>query len=66
MNIRILKNGSQVWPSSGTQNIANGASYTFLSGVTVPVNANDQLQFVVAHAGSTNYCDTTYWDQTVS
>jgi hypothetical protein len=66
VNIRILKNGSQVWPASGTQNIPNGGSYTFPSGVTVSVNGGDKLEFVVAKNGSVNYCDATAWDQTVS
>jgi hypothetical protein len=66
VNIRILKNGTQIWPASGTQNITNGGSYTFPTGVTTSVNGGDNIEFVVAHAGSVNYCDGTTWDQSIS
>ena len=65
VNIRILKNGSQIWPSSGWQSLGHGSSYTF-SGVLISINTGDQIQFVVAPTGSDSYCDTTTWDQTVS
>ena len=65
-NVRLQEEGSQIWPSSGSVNAPNGGSYTFPSGVTVSVNAGDNLEFVVSNAGSTNYCDSTAWDQTVT
>ena len=63
VNIRILKNGSQIWPAPRWQNIPNGTSYTFPSGVTTSVNPGDQIQFVDAHAGSVNYCNSTSWEK---
>jgi hypothetical protein len=66
VNIAILKNGAQVWPATGMLNVPNGGSLTFPPGIGVTVTAGDQLQFVVAHAGSVNYCDTTTWDQTIT
>ena len=66
VNLQIMKNGTQIWPSSGSQNIPNGNSYTFPSGVTTNVAAGDKLEFVDANSGSVNYCDATTWNQTVT
>jgi hypothetical protein len=65
VQIRVLQNGTQIWPASGWQVIPNGQSFTFPT-VTTSVSSGDQLQFVVEHAGSMNSCDTTTWDQDVS
>jgi hypothetical protein len=64
VNIRILQNGSQIWPSSGWKSLAKGAKYVF-PGVTAVVSADDQLHFVIQHMGSNNDCDATYWIPTV-
>jgi hypothetical protein len=66
VNLQIFKNGTQIWPSSGSHNIPNGDSYTFPSGVTTTVNEGDNIEFVVSNSGSVNYCDSTTWDQTVT
>jgi hypothetical protein len=66
VNIRVLKNQTQIWPASGWQNIPNGQSFTFPAGVTTSVNPGDLIRFIVAKEGSINYCDATGWDQTVS
>jgi hypothetical protein len=66
VDIAVLKNGTRVWPAAGMLNVPNGGSLTFPSGVSVAVATGDQLQFVVAHAGPVNSCDTTTWDQTVT
>ncbi len=63
--IRVLLNGVQIWPDTGWQAIANGGTFTFPS-VTASVQADDQIQFVVAHAGPNNECDSTTWDQLVT
>jgi hypothetical protein len=63
-SIRILKNGSQIWPSSGWQSIANGGNYTF-PGVSTSVSTNDEVEFVVTHNGSNDYCDAVYWNPMV-
>ncbi len=65
VQIRVLLNGVQLWPDTGWQVIPNGDTFSFPS-VTTPVQAADQIQFVVAHAGSNNECDTTTWDQVVT
>lgn len=65
VQIRVLLNGVQLWPTTGWQAIANGATFTFPS-VTASVQATDQLQFVVAHVGPNNECDSTTWDQLVT
>jgi hypothetical protein len=65
VKLRILKNGSQIWPSSGWQSILNGQSYSFPGGVSISVATGDSIQFVDAHAGTINYCDTTTWDPIV-
>jgi hypothetical protein len=65
VQIRVLLNGGQLWPATGWQVIPNGGTFTF-PAVTTSVQAADQIAFVVAHAGSTNACDTTVWDQLVT
>ncbi|MCS0499881.1 hypothetical protein [Protaetiibacter mangrovi] len=66
VNLRILKNGTQIWPGSGYQNVTNGGSYTFPSGITSSVAVGDRLSFVVQHAGSSIACDATDWDVKVN
>ncbi|HEU5368405.1 MAG TPA: hypothetical protein VFU69_08080 [Ktedonobacterales bacterium] len=65
VQIRILLNGVQLWPATGWQVIPNGDTFSF-PDVTTAVQAADQIQFVVAHVGSNNECDTTTWDQLVT
>lgn len=64
VDLRILQNGNQIWPSSGWESLANGDSFTFPT-FTTAVNVKDQLQFVIRHAGSNNDCDATYWNPIV-
>jgi hypothetical protein len=64
VNIRLLQNGSQIWPASGWKSLTNGASFTFPT-VTATVSAQDQVRFVIQHAGANNDCDATYWIPTV-
>lgn len=61
VQIRILKNTTQIWPASGWQAIANGGSYTF-SVITTTVAASDKLRFVTQHQGSNNNCDGITWN----
>ena len=65
VGLRVFLNGSQIWPSSGSQNVPNGTSYTF-PGLTTNVTAGDDLEFVTTANGSDNYCDNTTWDPTVT
>jgi len=62
-NVKILKNGTQVWPASGWQHL--GAGGTATHNLSVSVSANDHLYFVVNQIG--NYADDTIqWDPTIS
>ena len=65
VQIRVLLNGVQIWPATGWQAIPNGGTFSFPS-VTASVQAADQIQFVVAHVGPNNECDSTTWDQIVT
>jgi hypothetical protein len=65
VQIRVLLNGVQLWPTTGWQVIPNGGTFSFPS-VTTSVQAADQIQFVVAHVGSNNACDSTIWDPLVT
>ena len=65
VQIRVLLNGVQLWPATGWQTIPNGGTFSFPS-VTTSVQLADQIQFVVAHAGTNNACDNTTWDPLVT
>jgi hypothetical protein len=65
VQIRVLKNGTQLWPATGWQVIPNGGTFSF-PAVTTSVQAADQIHFVVAHVGSFVFCDSTFWDQLVT
>lgn len=65
VNIRIVKNTTQIWPASGWQNVPNGGSYSFPS-FTTSVAAGDNLRFIVDKSGPNNYCDSTTWNQVVT
>ncbi|MFC3800079.1 discoidin domain-containing protein [Cohnella sp. GCM10012308] len=58
IKVKILKNGSPWWPSSGYETITDITGVAF-QGVTA-VNQGDQFSFVVNNNGNSN-SDTTYW-----
>ncbi|MCD9023749.1 hypothetical protein [Cohnella silvisoli] len=64
VNVRILKNGTQIWPSSGWQSIAYNNFTGVSHNLTVSVAPNDQIRFIVNKNG-TNSSDTTHWDPTI-
>ncbi len=68
VQVRVYLGGTgNVWPSgSGWQHIANGSSVSFPSGVSVNVGPGYDIEFVVQHVGSSNACDSTTWDPTVT
>lgn len=66
VQVRVLKNGTQIWPATGWQVIPNGGLYSFPSGITATVASGDVLRFVVQHVGNVNYCDSTTWDPIVT
>ncbi len=61
--IQVLKNGTQIWPTSGWQAISHGSSIIFPT-LTTSVAAGDQIHFV-EHAGKFDNCDSTTWDPQV-
>lgn len=62
--VRILKNGTQIWPTGTTgTTLTTAAARTFRVPVTVAVG--DRLEFVT-QARSTAAYDTTAWDATVT
>jgi RHS repeat-associated protein len=64
VQIRVLKNGTQIWPASGWQMLSHGDSFTF-PPLSISVASGDQLHFVLAHL-SNNLCDSTTWDPTIT
>lgn len=64
---RITKNGSQIWPASGTQTVAAGDEYTGVSYVldNVSVNAGDTLRFETNENGESSY-DKASWAPSVA
>jgi hypothetical protein len=65
VQIRVLKNGAPFWPGSGWQAIEHGSAFSFPT-LTLNLAAGDQLQFVVAHTGTRDDCDTTTWDPQIT
>ncbi|MEK0316288.1 hypothetical protein [Cohnella sp. 56] len=65
VNVRIMKNGTQVWPSSGWQSIAFNDGTGFNPNVNVSVAQNDMIYFVVDKKGD-NASDSTYWNPTIA
>lgn len=65
VNVKILKDTTQVWPGSGWQLIggsdATGISHNF----TVDVKKDEMLYFVLNKNG-TNYSDGTYWNPLIT
>lgn len=67
VQVRVYLGGSgNIWPASGWYTLANGSSLAFPAGVTATIGAGWNVEFVVQHLGSNNYCDTTTWDPTVT
>ncbi|HEY0827263.1 MAG TPA: hypothetical protein VGE40_04145, partial [Bacilli bacterium] len=64
VNVKIMKNGTQIWPSSGWQAIAYNNFTGVSHNLTVSVAVNDQIRFIVNKNGTIS-SDTTYWDPTI-
>ncbi len=65
VNVKIMKNGTQIWPASGWQYIAYNDGTGYSVNVSTSVAANDAIYFVVNKNG-TNWNDSTSWDPLVS
>ncbi|HXD60526.1 MAG TPA: hypothetical protein VN619_01230 [Lacisediminihabitans sp.] len=64
---RITKNGSQIWPASGTQVIEAGDEYTGVAQVLdgVVVNAGDVIRFETNENGQSSY-DKASWTPSIT
>ena len=65
VNVKVMQNATQIWPASGWQTIAAGASISF-PATTVNVTAGDAIHFVVSRNGGNNYFDSTAWDPIIT
>ncbi len=66
VNLQVFKNGTQIWPATGSVNVSSGASYAFPGVPGVSVNAGDDIEFVTAANGTVSYCDNVTWNPTVN
>ncbi len=65
VNVKIMKNSTQIWPASGWQAIAYNDSTGVSVNVTTNVSVGDAIYFVMNKNG-TNGNDTTHWDPVIS
>ena len=65
VNVKIMKNGTQIWPASGWQFIAGTDTVGVTHDVTTTVAANDMIYFIVNKNGN-NGSDETTWNPTVA
>lgn len=64
VQVKILKNNSQIWPASGWQAIGASDTSGVSHNLTVSVAQGDKLRFIV-NKGGTISTDTTWWDPTI-
>lgn len=62
VRVKIMKNGTQIWPSSGWQTIAYNDSTGYDYNITTSVTANDKIYFIVNANTVNHYNDMTAWD----
>jgi len=65
VRVKILKNGTQIWPASGWQSIAYNNATGYSVNVTTSVAANDAIYFIVNN-NSTILYDLTMWDPIIT
>lgn len=65
VRVRIFKNGTQIWPSSGWVTIAYNDSTGCSHDVITSVSANDNIYFIVNCNGEYSY-DNVSWDPTLT
>uniref|UniRef100_UPI003F4978CB LamG-like jellyroll fold domain-containing protein n=1 Tax=Nonomuraea bangladeshensis TaxID=404385 RepID=UPI003F4978CB len=64
VNVRIVKNGVQIWPASGWQAIGGADTTGVWHDLSAEVTIGDVIRFEVAQ-GETDSGDTTMWNPTV-
>lgn len=65
VRVKIMKNGTQLWPSSGWQTIAYNDNTGLVHGPIVNVATGDNIYLIVNQNGNSSY-DSTVWDAMVS
>ncbi|TMR28038.1 DUF1080 domain-containing protein [Nonomuraea zeae] len=64
VNVRIIKNGVQIWPASGWQAIGGADTTGVWHGLSAEVTIGDVIRFEVAQ-GETDSADSTMWNPTL-
>lgn len=64
VNVRIVKNGVQIWPASGWQAIGGADTTGVWHGLSAEVTIGDVIRFEVTQ-GETDSADTTMWNPTL-
>jgi hypothetical protein len=64
VNVKILRNGTQLWPASGWQYIAGTDTIGVNHSFSVTVAAGDSIRFVV-NRNVTATTDETSWNPTI-
>jgi hypothetical protein len=62
VNVKIMKNTTQVWPTTGWQHLTDTVGVTH--AVTLAVSTGDVVHFIVDKSG-TNISDATNWNPTI-
>lgn len=65
VNVRIVKNGTQIWPASGWQPIGGGDTIGVPHSLSAGIAAGDVIRFEVAQ-GATDLGDSTIWNPTIA
>ncbi|GBF72454.1 hypothetical protein PA598K_00708 [Paenibacillus sp. 598K] len=64
VKVKIMRNGTQIWPSSGWQSIAGGNTTGIKQDLMTTVSAGDRIRFVVNRNGNKDF-DETHWDPSI-
>ncbi|WP_176560068.1 S8 family serine peptidase [Brevibacillus dissolubilis] len=64
--VKIMKNGTQIWPNTGWQYIDYDDTTGLPHDIQVPVNAGDTIHFVMNQGAQNNWCDRAIWDPKIS
>ncbi|MCD9023743.1 hypothetical protein [Cohnella silvisoli] len=65
VNVKIMKNGTQIWPASGWQSISSVDTIGWNHDLAVKVTTGDKIYFVVNKNGN-NAFDETSWDPVIN
>ncbi|GEM_PF-469304 len=65
VKVKIVKNGTQIWPASGWQSIAPNDTTGYSVNIGTAVAANDAIYFIV-NSNNDMYYDRTVWDPVIT